>query len=60
MNYTTIGGVRGFHVGDPAVSDEEAIEIIRTSIDEGVNFMDNAWSYNQNQFVFTPVSYHLL
>lgn len=39
----------GFHVGAPAVTDEDAIEIIRTSIDQGVNFMDNAWSYQKGR-----------
>ena len=47
--YISLLSIGGFHVGDPAVSDEEAIEIIRTSIDEGVNFMDNAWSYKQGR-----------
>lgn len=39
----------GFHVGDPSIPDEVAIQIIRTSIDQGVNFMDNAWSYKQGR-----------
>ncbi|HWS00591.1 MAG TPA: aldo/keto reductase, partial [Prolixibacteraceae bacterium] len=39
----------GFHVGAPAVTDEDAIAIIRTSIDQGVNFMDNAWSYQKGR-----------
>jgi predicted aldo/keto reductase-like oxidoreductase len=42
-------GMGGFHVGDPSVPDEVAIEIIRTSIDRGVNFMDNAWSYKEGR-----------
>ena len=42
-------GMGGFHVGDPKVPDEAAIQIIRTSIDRGVNFMDNAWSYKKGR-----------
>lgn len=38
--------VGGAHIGQPNVSDEDAIRIIRTAIDEGVNFLDNAWAYN--------------
>lgn len=39
----------GFHVGDPSVPDDVAIQIIRTSIDRGVNFMDNAWTYKEGR-----------
>ena len=38
-------GLGGYHLGkqtDP----EESIRIIRTGIDEGVNFLDNCWDYN--------------
>lgn len=38
-------GLGGYHVGvqhDPA----ESIRLIRTAIDNGVNFMDNSWDYN--------------
>lgn len=41
--------IGGFHVGDPSVSEDEAISIIRTAIDRGVNFMDNAWSYKNGR-----------
>jgi uncharacterized protein len=40
----SILGVGGFHVGVPEES--EAIRMVRTAIDEGVSFMDNAWEYN--------------
>jgi len=39
----------GFHVGDPSIPDDVAIQIIRTSIDNGVNFMDNAWVYKKGR-----------
>ncbi len=42
-------GIGGFHVGAGIVSDEIAIQIIRTAIDRGVNFMDNAWSYQKGR-----------
>jgi predicted aldo/keto reductase-like oxidoreductase len=45
----SILGMGGFHVGDPDVPDDVAIEIIRTSIDRGVNFMDNAWTYKKGR-----------
>ena len=38
-------GLGGYHLGkqtDP----EESIRIIRTGLDEGVNFLDNCWDYN--------------
>ena len=38
-------GVGGNHIGGMA-SKEEAIVLIRTALDEGVNFLDNAWEYH--------------
>jgi predicted aldo/keto reductase-like oxidoreductase len=38
-------GLGGYHLGkqtDP----QESIRIIRTGLDEGVNFLDNCWDYN--------------
>jgi predicted aldo/keto reductase-like oxidoreductase len=38
-------GLGGYHLArqsDP----EESIRIIRTGIDEGINFLDNCWDYN--------------
>jgi predicted aldo/keto reductase-like oxidoreductase len=43
----SILGVGGFHIGVPEES--EGIRIVRTAIDEGVNFMDNAWEYNDGE-----------
>lgn len=54
MLYRTLGktgekvsaiGIGGYHLGhppDPAL----AIQIVRSAIDRGVTFMDNAWDYN--------------
>src|SRR5204863_1088436 len=41
----SIIGVGGFHIGD-GPTEAEAIRIIRTVIDNGINFMDNSWDYN--------------
>src|SRR6202521_3938233 len=38
-------GLGGYHLGKQA-DPEESIRIIRTGIDEGVNFLDNCWDYN--------------
>ena len=41
-------GVGGYHIGVQA-SPEDSTKIIRTCIDEGVNFLDNAWEYNNGR-----------
>ena len=38
-------GLGGYHLGKQ-VDPEESIRIIRTGLDEGVNFLDNCWDYN--------------
>ncbi len=38
-------GLGGYHLGKQSDPDE-SIRIIRTGIDEGVNFLDNCWDYN--------------
>ncbi|HZQ47909.1 MAG TPA: aldo/keto reductase [Verrucomicrobiae bacterium] len=43
----SIVGVGGFHIGKPG--EEEAIKIIRTAIDGGINFMDNSWDYHNGE-----------
>src|SRR5256885_14099680 len=42
----SIIGIGGYHLGAPSVEEQEAIRIIRTAIDNGVNFLDNCWDYN--------------
>ncbi len=37
-------GVGGAHLAGP--SEEEAIRIVRTALDRGVNFLDNCWDYS--------------
>src|SRR2546429_6195737 len=54
MPYRTLGrtgekvslvGLGGYHIGKQA-DEQESLRIIRTAIDNGVNFMDNCWDYN--------------
>jgi predicted aldo/keto reductase-like oxidoreductase len=42
-------GVGGFHLGKPELQESESIRIIRTAIDNGINFLDNCWDYNEGQ-----------
>ena len=57
MIYRTLGrtrervsaiGLGGFHIGIPE-SENEAIRIMRTAIDEGITFMDNCWDYHEGK-----------
>jgi predicted aldo/keto reductase-like oxidoreductase len=42
----SIVGIGGFHLGMPGLEADESIRIIRTALDEGINFLDNCWDYN--------------
>ena len=42
-------GLGGFHVGLSKLSDDEAVKIVRTALDRGINFLDNSWDYNNGQ-----------
>jgi predicted aldo/keto reductase-like oxidoreductase len=57
MSHRTLGrsgekvsllGLGGYHIG---IQDTEAesIRIIRTAVDNGINFLDNCWDYNDGQ-----------
>lgn len=39
-------GLGGWHLGFDFLDEELSIRIVRTAIDNGVNFMDNCWDYN--------------
>src|SRR5271157_402849 len=41
----SIIGLGGFHIGTQN-NENDSMRIIRTAIDNGVNFMDNSWDYN--------------
>jgi predicted aldo/keto reductase-like oxidoreductase len=42
----SIIGLGGHHIGRPSLSDQESIRLIRTALDNGINFLDNCWDYN--------------
>ena len=42
-------GLGGYHIGISAITETESIRIIRTAIDNGINFLDNCWDYNEGQ-----------
>jgi predicted aldo/keto reductase-like oxidoreductase len=41
-------GLGGYHIGKQSTP-EESIRIIRTGLDEGLNFLDNCWDYNDGE-----------
>jgi predicted aldo/keto reductase-like oxidoreductase len=41
----SILGLGGYHLGNPK-DEQESTRIIRTAIDNGINFMDNCWDYH--------------
>ncbi len=43
----SILSVGGWDIGVKDLTDEESIRLMRTAIDEGVNFFDNAWHYHK-------------
>src|SRR5258705_5481191 len=56
MIYRTLGstgekvsaiGVGGWHLGLKHVDESLAIRIVRAAIDQGINFLDNCWDYNE-------------
>lgn len=42
----TVLGVGGYHMGK-ARDAQLVLHIVRTAIDQGINFLDNAWCYNE-------------
>jgi aryl-alcohol dehydrogenase-like predicted oxidoreductase len=57
MTYRTLGrtgekvsmiGLGGYHIGRQK-DEQESIRIIRTALDNGINFLDNCWDYNGGQ-----------
>ena len=39
-------GLGGYHIGFSELDEQESIRIVRTALDEGINFLDNCWDYN--------------
>ena len=44
----SIVGLGGYHLGIPK-DEQEAIRIVRTALDHGLNFLDNCWDYNDGR-----------
>ncbi len=42
----SILGIGGYHLGLAKVTEQDAIAIIHRALDEGINFLDNCWDYN--------------
>jgi len=42
----SIVGLGGYHIGSQK-DEQESIRIIQTAIDNGINFLDNCWDYNE-------------
>jgi len=40
-------GLGGWHLGFKFIDEELSVRMIRTAIDNGINFMDNCWDYNE-------------
>jgi aryl-alcohol dehydrogenase-like predicted oxidoreductase len=40
-------GVSDWHLGLRTVDEQLAIRIVRSAIDQGINFLDNSWDYNE-------------
>jgi len=44
----SILGVGGYHLGLPQ-DEQESIRIVRRALDQGMNFLDNCWDYNEGK-----------
>jgi uncharacterized protein len=42
-------GMGGFHLGKSTLSEADAIKLIHSGIDQGINFLDNSWDYNKGE-----------
>ncbi len=39
----------GFHLGKSTLSESDAIKLIHSGVDRGINFLDNSWDYNKGE-----------
>ena len=46
---TSVIGLGGWHLGFKSRDEQLSIRMIRTAIDNGINFMDNCWDYNEGE-----------
>jgi len=42
-------GMGGFHLGQANLGESDAINLIHSAIDRGINFLDNSWDYNKGE-----------
>jgi aryl-alcohol dehydrogenase-like predicted oxidoreductase len=42
-------GMGGSHLGQATVTEDQAIRLIHEGSDRGINFLDNAWDYNEGR-----------
>jgi aryl-alcohol dehydrogenase-like predicted oxidoreductase len=43
-------GMGGFHLGKKKeVTEKEAIRLVQSGVDRGINFLDNSWDYNEGE-----------
>jgi aryl-alcohol dehydrogenase-like predicted oxidoreductase len=42
-------GMGGYHLGKKEVTKGNAIKLVRTGVDRGINFLDNSWDYNNGE-----------
>ncbi len=42
-------GIGGSYIGEPTMTDEEAIKLIHQAIDRGITFLDNSWDYYEHR-----------
>ena len=42
-------GMGGFHLGKPQVTEADAIKLVHSGVDRGINFLDNSWDYNKGE-----------
>jgi aryl-alcohol dehydrogenase-like predicted oxidoreductase len=42
-------GLGGSHLGQATVKEDEAIRLVHEGLDRGINFLDNAWDYNEGR-----------
>ena len=42
-------GMGGSHLGQATVDEDTAIRLIHEGLDRGINFLDNAWDYNEGR-----------
>jgi aryl-alcohol dehydrogenase-like predicted oxidoreductase len=42
-------GMGGYHLGKKEVTEADAIKLVRTGVERGLNFLDNSWDYNNGE-----------